>query len=206
MESWEPLGISRFCQHSDPYRSTEPTLLLYILVLVIRMMLLFFDILFSCWIDMVAFCSLIPISFDVALLLLMTLPRCVKSSTSSDGSWSCRWSELDETKAILSANSRSSKIDVMVHLIPLRLLPTVFLITESISTRNNNGYMMHPCLTPLLMLNQLLNLLSSIMLQVKLLLKALKILISLSGHPCWKYLPKALTMYAIKCLFKVDKA
>ena len=34
---------------------------------------------------MVVLCSLLPISFDVALLLLMTLPRCVKSSSDDDG-------------------------------------------------------------------------------------------------------------------------
>lgn len=92
---------------------------------------------------MVGFCSLLPISYDVALLLLLTFPRFVKSST-------------------------SSYIDVIVHLISLRLLPTVFLMIQSIATRNSNGDMMRPCLTPLVMLNQLLNLLSSITLHGKL--------------------------------------
>lgn len=92
---------------------------------------------------MVGFCSLLQISFDVALLLLLTFPRFVKSST-------------------------SSYIDVIVHLISLRLLPTVFLMIQSIATRNSNGDMMCPCLTPLVMLNQLLNLLSSITLHGKL--------------------------------------
>lgn len=104
---------------------------------------------------MVGFCSLLPISFDAALLLLLTFPRFVKSST-------------------------SSYIDVIVHLISLRLLPTVFLMIQSIATRNSNGDMMRPCLSPLVMLNQLLNLLSSITLHGKLSQKALKI--SLPGH------------------------
>lgn len=91
---------------------------------------------------MVGFSSLLPISFDVALLLLLTFPRFVKSST--------------------------SYIDVIVHLIYLRLLPTVFLMIQSIATRNSNGDMMRPCLTPLVMLNQLLYLLSSITLHGKL--------------------------------------
>lgn len=69
---------------------------------------------------MVGFYSLLPISFDVASLLLLTFPRFVKSSTSSN-------------------------IDV-----------------------NSNGDMMRPCLTPLVMLNQLLNVLSSITLHGKL--------------------------------------
>lgn len=90
---------------------------------------------------MVGFCSLLPISFDVLLLLLLTFPRFVKSSTSSN-------------------------IDVIVHLISLRLLPTVFLMIQSIATRNSNGDMMR--LSPLVMLNQLLNLLSSITLHGKL--------------------------------------
>lgn len=65
-------------------------------------------------------------------------------------------------------SSTSSYIDVIVHLISLRLLPTVFLMIQSIATRNSNGDMMRPCLTPLVMLNQLLNLLSSITLHGKL--------------------------------------
>lgn len=95
----------------------------------------------------------------------------------------CRCLELDKTKTIVSANSRPSKIDVMVTNISLRLLQNVFRMTQYIAIRNSNGDMMHPSLTPIVMLNQLLHLLSSITLQVKLLYKALTILISMSEHP-----------------------
>lgn len=68
----------------------------------------------------------------------------------------CRCLELDKTKTIVSANSRPSKIDVMVTNISLRLLQNVFRMTQYIAIRNSNGDMMHPSLTPIVMLNQLL--------------------------------------------------
>lgn len=63
-----------------------------------------------------------------------------------------------------SVNFMSFYIDVlsMVHLIPVLVLSTVFPMTQSIVTRNSNSDMMDHCLTLLVMLNQLLNLFSSI--------------------------------------------
>lgn len=50
---------------------------------------------------MVAFRSLLPVPFDIALPLLMTLLRYVKSSTSSNGSWSTVITASDGTNCIM---------------------------------------------------------------------------------------------------------
>lgn len=93
VESWDPLGI---------FLSTETTLRLYIWVLLIRLMLVFFLILFICWNEMVVFCSLLRISFDVALLLLMmTLSRYVKIRTFPYGSWLTVITTCDGTSCIV---------------------------------------------------------------------------------------------------------
>lgn len=82
-----------------------------------------------------------------------------------------------------SVNFMSFYIDVlsMVHLIPVLVLSIVFPMTQSIVTRNSNSDMMDHCLTLLVMLNQLLNLFSSITLLLQVLLsnKVLKFLISM---------------------------
>lgn len=95
----------------------------------------------------------------------------------------CMWSEFGEVKAMSSVNFMSFYIDVlsMVHLIPVLVLSIVFPMTQSIVTRNSNSDMMDHCLTLLVMLNQLLNLFSSITLSLQVLLsnKVLKFLISM---------------------------
>ena len=55
---------------------------------------------------------------------------------------------LDDNKAMSSAKSRSSKIEVNFHRIPVLLPSVVLLMTQSIASRNKKPDMTQPCVTP----------------------------------------------------------
>ena len=64
------------------------------------------------------------------------------------------WTCFDDRRAISSAKSRSSSVVNMDHVMLLFLSLMVFLITQSMATRNKMGEMMQPYLTPDLTANQ----------------------------------------------------
>ena len=63
-------------------------------------------------------------------------------------------SNLDESSAVLLKKSRSSHTVVKFHCILLFLSATVFLMIQSMASKDKNPDIKHPCFTPDLILNQ----------------------------------------------------
>ena len=55
---------------------------------------------------------------------------------------------LDDSKAMSSAKSRSSKTEVSFHHMPVLLPSVVLFMTQSIDSKKRNPDMVHPCFTP----------------------------------------------------------
>ena len=65
----------------------------------------------------------------------------------------CISPNLEENKERSSAKSRSSSLVVKFHLIPLGSPSTDLFITKSITNRNKNPDIVHPCFTPVVTRN-----------------------------------------------------
>ena len=87
------------------------------------------------------------------VLSMLILSPTLLASWSSLVVLSCICCLVEEKSDISSAKSRSSIFDVNRYLMPFSPFPTAFLITQSITIKNINPDILHPCFTPVLMLN-----------------------------------------------------
>ena len=93
-------------------------------------------------------CMLFVFIFISFVLPFLILSPTDDATAFKDWVFSCMWLEEWDSGAKLSANSRSCRHFSEIQWIPVPLLSTLCLVTQSMTIRNSKGDSMHPCLVP----------------------------------------------------------